>query len=66
MCKHPTDDKYPRKKNVLNCEKHSQSTENKQLLEEYKSRCILKNVDLPHYYEIRNKIIIPHIKFNSH
>ena len=63
VCKHSTHDKFPRKKHVLDCEKHSQSTENKQLLEEYKSKCILKNVDLPDYYEIRNYHTTHQIQF---
>ena len=38
------------KRNVLVCEEHSQTNENKQLLEEYKSRCILKQkANLPEY-----------------
>ena len=49
MCKHPTHDKFPRKNHVLVCEEHNQSNENKQLLVEYKSKCILKYLDLPDY-----------------
>ena len=38
------------KRNVLVCEEHSQTNENKQLLEEYKSRYILKQkANLPEY-----------------
>ena len=49
MCKHPTHDKFPRKNHVLVCEEHNQSNENKQLLVEYKSKCILKYLDLPDF-----------------
>ena len=41
-CKHPSHDKYPRKKHVLVCAEHCDSDENKKLFEEYKSRFILK------------------------
>ena len=50
VCKHPSHDKFSKKKHVLVCEEHSQPNENKQLLEEYKSRCILKQkANLPEY-----------------
>ena len=50
VCKHPSYDKFSEKKHVLVCEEHSQTNENKQLLEEYKSRCILKQkANLPEY-----------------
>ena len=39
-----------KRKHSLVCEEHSQTNENKQLLEEYKSRCILKQkANLPEY-----------------
>ena len=47
VCKSLTHNNFPRKKHVLVCQEHSQSNKNKQLLEEYKSKHILKKVDLP-------------------
>ena len=50
VCKHPSHDKFSKKKHVLVCEEHSQTNENKQLLEEYKSKYILKQkANLPEY-----------------
>ena len=50
VCKHPSHDKFSKKKHVLVCEEHSQTNENKQLLEECKSRYILKQkANLPEY-----------------
>ena len=50
VCKHPSHDKFSKKKHVLVCEEPSQTNENKELLEEYKSRCILKEkANLPEY-----------------
>ena len=49
VCRHPNHDKFARKKHVLVCKEHGQSNENKQLLEEYKPKYILKKVDLPDY-----------------
>ena len=52
VCKHPSHDKFSKKKHVLVCEEHSQTNENKQLLEECKSRWILKQkVNLPEYFK---------------
>ena len=42
VCKHPSHDKFSKKKHVLVCEEHSQTNEKKHLLEECKSRCVLK------------------------
>ena len=50
VSKHPSHDKFSKKKHVLVCEENSQTYENKRLLEEYKSRCILKQkANLPEY-----------------
>ena len=51
VCKHPSHHRYPRKKHVLVCNEHKNNQENKDLLQEYKSRCILKEkvVELPSF-----------------
>ena len=51
VCKHPSHIKYPRRKHVLVCGEHKETQENKDLLEEYKSRCILKEkiINLPEF-----------------
>ena len=50
VCEHPSHNKFSKKKHKLVCEEQSQTNENKQLLEEYKSRCILKQkANLPEY-----------------
>ena len=46
-CKNISHDKYPIKKHVLVCHEHRGTTENKQLLLEYKNRCIMKQTKLP-------------------
>ena len=43
VCKHPSHAKYPKKKHVLVCHEHRDSPENQQLLQTYKSRCILRH-----------------------
>ena len=40
-------DKYPTKKHVLVCHEHRGTTENEQLLLEYKNSCIMKQTKLP-------------------
>ena len=51
VCKHAFHNRYPIKKHVLVCEDHKDTQENVDLLEEYKSRCILKGktADLPSF-----------------
>ena len=67
VCKHSSHNKFSKKKHVLVCEEHSQTNENKQLLEEYKSRCIyLKTKGKFTRIFHRNQIIIPCIKFNTY
>ena len=46
ICKNVSDDKYPTKKHVMVCHKHRGTTENEQLLLEYKKRCIMKQAKL--------------------
>ena len=59
----PIHDKFPRKKHVLGCAEHIQSNDNKQVLEEYKSKRILKKIDLI----IRKKIkLLFHISNSIH
>ena len=41
-CKHPSHNHFPSKKHVLICQEHCLTTENKALLETYRSRCILR------------------------
>ena len=43
VCKHPSHTKYRRNKHVLLCEEHMGNKENLDLLESYKTRCILKD-----------------------
>ena len=49
-CQHESHNKYSKGKHVLVCQEHSDTDENKSLLEKYKSKCILRQkVDLPQY-----------------
>ena len=49
-CKHPSHDVYPKKFHVLVCNQHKENAENKDLLESYKQRCIMKKSSiLPQY-----------------
>jgi len=48
VCKHINHQKYPTRKHVLVCDEHKHTTENKELLEHYKHRCI-KNQNLPSF-----------------
>ena len=50
-CQHPMHEKYPKKKHILVCEDHKDSEENRNLLQKYKDRCILRqrSVALPEY-----------------
>ena len=41
-CKNTWHDRYQTKKHVLVCQEHSESTDNEQLLQEYKDKCIVK------------------------
>ena len=47
VCKHTAHQRYPSKKHVLVCDEHKHLDENKELLENYKARCISKNENLP-------------------
>ena len=42
-CKHPSHDRFSRKKHVLVCDEHKHLVENKTLLDDYKSRFILRD-----------------------
>ena len=49
-CKHKDHSKYPRKKHVLLCEDHKESTENLELLDRYRKEHILSlNAQLPNF-----------------
>ena len=48
-CKHPSHDRYDRKKHVLVCHEHRNSEQNKNLLELYKSKYILNRTDAPEF-----------------
>ena len=64
-CKHRSHDRYPTKKHVLVCDEHKDSQDNKDLLQEYKTRCILKQrqTQLPsHAKEIQlSHHVKPHV-----
>jgi len=49
VCPHQSHLKYPKKKHVLLCEEHKNSTENQELLERYKGKCISRNNHLPSF-----------------
>ena len=46
ICKNVSHDKYSAKRHVLVCHEHRGTTENEQLLLEYKNRCIMKQATL--------------------
>ena len=46
-CHHLIHEKYPSKKHVLVCHDHKDTVDNKELLQHYRERCILKNKTLP-------------------
>ena len=48
-CKNTAHDKFPVRKHVLICHEHRDTQENKDLLQEYKSRCIIKRLELPEF-----------------
>ena len=49
-CKHPSHDRYTTKMHVLVCEEHKDNAENKDLLNLYRQKCILRqSADLPDY-----------------
>ena len=50
VCKHKSHDKYPIKKHVLVCHEHRNNSENQELLQQYKERCIMRQqVQLPRF-----------------
>ena len=49
VCKHPSHDKFPSKKHVLVCEEHRDSQENKDTLQKFKEKFILRQGHLPDY-----------------
>ena len=49
ICQHPSHAKYPVKKHVLLCSDHKDTSENKEVLEKYKARCIVRQRNLPDY-----------------
>ena len=48
-CKHPVHGRFPAKKHVLVCNEHRNMEANKKLLEEFRTKCILKNDELPSF-----------------
>ncbi|MCH2405590.1 MAG: hypothetical protein MK200_05290, partial [Nitrosopumilus sp.] len=48
-CKHNSHDNSVTKKHILVCNEHCKDNANKSLLEEYRSRCIRRNNNLPDY-----------------
>ena len=48
-CKHPSHDPYDRKKHVLVCHEHQNNDENKNVFEQYKSKCILNRPNTPEF-----------------
>ena len=42
-CKHTSHDQYQRKKHVLCCEEHKNTQENQNLLQQFKTRCIMRS-----------------------
>ena len=49
ICQHPNHSKFPVKKHVLLCADHKDTPENKDILEKYKARCILRQRNLPDF-----------------
>jgi len=49
VCKHISHECYQSKKHVLVCDEHKDTQQNRDLLEHYKSRCILKLQQLPRF-----------------
>ena len=49
VCPHPSHANYTIKKHVLVCDAHKEDDANKKVLEEYKSRCIERQVGLPDF-----------------
>ena len=51
ICKHSSHERYVGKKHVLVCEEHKHEEQNKNILQEYKTRCITRpnQVDLPNF-----------------
>ena len=50
-CKHPSHERFSRKKHILVCEDHKNDKQNKEVFDEYKRRCIARpnQVELPAY-----------------
>jgi len=49
ICPHESHDKYTLKKHVLLCEEHKNNPQNEELLQQYKTRFILRSTDLPDF-----------------
>ena len=47
VCPHPMHQRYKNKKHVLLCEEHKDCEENAKILESYKTKCILRENDVP-------------------
>ena len=62
-CKNSSHDKYPCKKHILVCHEHRDTDENKQILEDYKSRCILRQKTVP---EFSKDIKLSFIAYQAH
>ena len=48
-CSHQSHHRYPSKKHILICDEHKGTAENQDLLQKYKTRCIIKNTELPSF-----------------
>ena len=52
ICQHPSHQKYFVRKHVLICEEHKNSQDNQALLETYRTKCILRRLDLGIRYKL--------------
>ena len=59
-CPHPSHAKFPRRKHVLVCDDHKHTTENKNLLDDYKKRFILRNDQGANLPSFSKEIVIHH------
>ena len=77
VCKHTSHERHTVKKHVLLCEDHKGTTENKDLLQKYKTRCILRRnsdrhpsfsreIQLSHYVTSPIKVAPPTTDLEKH
>ena len=48
-CKHPSHDRYDRRKHILVCHEHRDTEENQKILQTYKEKFILQRSDIPEF-----------------